>query len=246
MADAKISQLPVAGAVAEDDLVPIVDTDTSVTKQATAANIIKDVLNPAQVVLAGDGVDVTYAAGSAGSYDTVTLSTNNQNVASFLIPTRVVTSPVNLASSTPAMLSDLTGIIPANTAYVAELNLFFELQSLQDINPKSISGNLPNTNLDYVGNWEQVVCETDRQNLVIRQNADSQVDSAGTLIDLGTNPNSTFGAATSRVATKQNFLVDNNTGTDQGLEVEVSSDYTKTTDNIIVLAGSYLKLVKVK
>ena len=67
MADAKISQLPVAGAVAEDDLVPIVDTDTSVTKQTTAADMIKDVLNPAQVVLAGDGVDVTYAAGAAGS-----------------------------------------------------------------------------------------------------------------------------------------------------------------------------------
>jgi hypothetical protein len=246
MADAKISQLPVAGAVADDNLVPIVDTDSNVTKQATVADVIKDVLDPSQVVLAGDGVDVTYAAGAAGSYDTVTLSTNNQSVASFLTPTRVVISPVNLASNTPAMLSDLTGLIPANTAYVAELNLYIELQSLQDINPKSISGNLPNTNLDYVGNWEQVVCETDRQNLTIKQNADSQIDSAGTVIDLGINPNSTFGGATSRVAVKQNFLVDNNTGTDQGLEVEVSSDYSKTTDNIIVLAGSYLKLVKVK
>jgi hypothetical protein len=246
MADAKISQLPTVGSVATDDLVPIVDTSSNVTSQATTEDILKDVLNPSLVVLAGDGVDVTYAAGAAGSYDTVTLSTNNQNVASFLIPTRIVMSPVNLASNTPSMLSDLTGLIPANTAYVAELNLVFELQSLQDINPKSISASLPNTNLDYVGNWQQVVCETDRQNLVIRQDADSQIDSAGTLVDLGTNPSLNFGGATSRVSTTQNFLVDNKTGTDQGLELEVSSDYSKTTDNIIVLAGSYLKLIKVK
>jgi len=245
MADQKISQLPTVGTVETDDLVPIVDTSSSITRQATTEQILKDVLNPSLVVLAGDGVDVAYAAGGAGAYDTVTLSTDNQNISSFLTPTRMQIAPATIALNTVLPLSDLSGTIPANTSFAAELFILFKLESIQDTNNVFISGELPNIALNYVGNWQQVVCDTNRNDLSIKQNSEQQMDSAGMIANLG-NGNANFGGTTSYISTTQNFLVENDTAQDQNLQLQVSSNYNKTTDNIIVEKGSYLKLIKVK
>lgn len=247
MADAKITQLPLASTVATNDLLCLVTgvDNTPETMKVDINRFVAQSVKPSDLLVQGDGVTLTTTSSpDADSFETVTISAATDTIGQDIFPIRVLSSNSPLSQNTILSVNDFQQTIADGTKYVVDANLVFTLSALNSSSSSAISGGLNTDELTVVGNWMHF--ETiSKEHLELHQDATEQISETGTWINLGSNPSSIFNTATT-VTSKQSFLVENSSGGDVDFKLEVVTNYPiQGVDSIVLMAGSYISYTKV-
>jgi len=250
MADAKITQLPEATQVDEDDVLALV-TNTSTTpisRKVTAGRLVKELVLPADQLLNGTGIYVESVPNSdPDQYSQAKISVLPDEVQSMVNPIYVLQNDETISANVNLSLPSVTGILKAGEEYVGELHMVFQTDNIVSSNPATLQCTLNNISLNYLGNWDKiVVIGTDSNNMEHKQDAFAKVQNQGVIIDFGDDPATSFGAAVRTITSNQNFYIKNNTAQPQNFGIDIFTNLlTGGASTLKILKGSYLKMIKV-
>ena len=247
MADAKITELPLAATVATNDLLCVVTgvDATAETMKVDVNRFVAQSVKPSDLLVQGEGVTLTTnAAPNADSPETVTVSAATDTIGQDIFPVKVLINDEPMVQNLILRPSDFQQTIPDGTKYIVSTNFVYNFSALNSTQASAISGGLGTTALDAVGNWMHYESISKTQ-LELHQDGTEQVSNTGTWINLGNNPSSTFDTSTV-ITSQQRFLVENSSGADVDLRLETVTDYPiQGADAIVLLAGSFISYTKV-
>lgn len=250
MADAKITQLPEATQVDEDDVLALV-TNTSTTpisRKVTAGRLVKELALPADQLVNGTGIYVeSIPNNDPDQYSQAKISVLPDEVQSMVNPIYVLQNNETISANVTLSLPSVTGILKAGEEYVGELHMAFETDSIISANPATLQCTLNNIALNYVGNWDKlVVVDNDSTKMEHQQDSFAKVQNQGIIIDFGANPSIGFGGGVKTITSNQNFYIKNDTAQPQNFGIDIFTNLlTSGASTLKILKGSYLKMIKV-